>query len=249
MHRSIDDRHRVSIAPAARGGAARRAALAVLAAGVLAVVAACGGGEREARHSAEQALTEAKESLQQKASDGMVHVDPLSFSAAGVTIDRKGGGASALVTADGALQIDGQDVALTPAQRALFVQYHDAARQLRTHAIETGLAGVDVAKVAVGEVLGGLLKGDTSQIERKVEASAAGVKAAAFKLCGDLETLGGIEQSLSGLEAFAPYRFVDTAKIDDCRKETATAAAEPATPAAPAAPTAPAAAPASAATT
>lgn len=249
MHRSIDDRHSVSTVSASFGRGVRRVGLGALAAGVLVALAACGGGEREARQSAEQALTEARESLQQKATDGMVHVDPLSFSEAGVTIDRKGGGASALVTADGALQIDGQDVALTPEQRALFVQYHEAARQLRTHAIETGLAGVDVAKVAVGEVLGGLLKGDTSQIEKKVEASAAGVKAAAFKLCGDLETIGGIEQSLSGLEAFAPYRFVDTAKIDDCRKETATAAAEPAAPAAPAAPPAPAAAPAPAATT
>jgi hypothetical protein len=142
------------------------------------------------------------------------------------------------VTPDGSFKVDGKEVAITPEQRAQFVKYHESARALRSHAIETGLAGVDVAKTALGEVFGGLMRGDTSQIEKNVEKSADGVKQAAMKLCGDLESLHAVEQSLAGLEAFAPYRFVDRAKIVDCQRETATAAVPPA-PDAPAAAQAP----------
>lgn len=250
MHRSLEVRPCGSAAPrAARLARIARGGAAVLAVGVLAALAACGGSREEARTSAEAALAEAQAKLQRKATDGVMRVDPLSFSAEGVRIERQGGGPEALVTSDGALRIDGAEVALTPEQRALLVQYHASAESLRAHAIATGLAGIDVAKVAVGEVLGGLLKGDTSQIGQKVEASAAGVKAAAFELCGDLEAIGGIEQSLGGLEAFAPYRFVDAAKIAKCRADTASAsaAATAPAPAEPGAPPAPA--PAAGATT
>lgn len=242
MHRSVQLRHCGS----AEARAVRRGSV-VVATAVLAMLAACGGSHEQAQKSAEAALADARVKLESKATDGMVHIDPLSISADGVRIERKGGGPEALVTPDGALRIEGKDIAVTPEQRALLVTYYESARALRTHAIETGLAGVDVAKTAVGEVFSGLLKGDTSEIGAKVEASAEGVKAAAFRLCGDLETIGGIEASLGGLEAFAPYRFVDRAKIDDCRSETATAAAAPTAPEAAAAPAAPAAPPAPAA--
>jgi hypothetical protein len=198
-----------------------------------AVLAACGGGHDEARKAAE-----ATSDAQRELAAGQLHIDPLSFTKDGVRISRSGG-PDALVTADGAFEVDGQDVALTPEQKALFAKYYESAYAMRSHAIDTGLAGVDVAKTAVGEVLGGLMKGDTSQIEKNVQKSAEGVKAAAFELCGDLEQIAAVESQLASLEAFAPYRFVDQAKIDDCRRETAPAAVT--APAAPTAPTAPAA--------
>lgn len=220
---------------AAAAPRARTGTLA-LAAGMLAVLGACGGGHDEARKAAEEATSDAKREL----AAGTLHIDPLSFSKDGVRISRSGG-PDALVTADGAFKVDGRDVAVTPEQKALFAKYYESAYAMRSHAIETGLAGVDVAKTAVGEVLGGLMKGDTSQIEKNVQKSAEGVKAAAFRLCGDLEQIAAVEGQLASLEAFAPYRFVDQAKIDDCRRETAPAAAAASAPTAPGAPAAPAA--------
>lgn len=224
-----------------RGAAGRpplrtRALAVAVAACLVATLAACGG--RDDAKTSQSSGADASSS----ASNGFIHIDPLSFSNDGVRISRAGG-PDALVAADGTFKVDGLAVSITPDQRALFKQYYDAAYLMRSHALETGLAGAAVAKTAVGEVLGGLLQGDTSQIEKNVKASAEGVKQAALKLCGDLEAIGGIEKSLAGFEPFAPYRFVDDAKVADCRRETATAgtpeSAPPATPGAPPAPATP----------
>lgn len=160
----------------------------------------------------------------------------LSFDGDAIVLER--GGSKARIAANGDLTIDGKAVAIDEAQRKELVAYHGAARQLRTNAIATGRAGVDLAKNVVGDVLSGLAKGDTSGVERNAEAQAENVKRAAARLCDDLGAMRAAQDRLAGtLDAFKPFATIDQAELDDCRVDTAPdPALATATPDAPAGP-------------
>ena len=136
-----------------------------------------------------------------------------------VTIERSGG-ADAHLLEGGVLKVGGDDVALTPEQKALVSSYYDAALSITKHGIETGKAGAEVGATAAKAVVSGLAKGDTSQIGAKVEASAAKVKESALRICADLKGMRDAQESLAaGLAAFEPYRAVSESDVADCAKE------------------------------
>jgi hypothetical protein len=162
----------------------------------------------------------------------------LSFDGDAVVLER--GGSTARIAADGSLTVDGAAVTVNDAQRRDLVAYREAARQLRTNALATGQAGVQLAKNVVAEVISGVASGDTSKIERNAEREAEKVKHAAARLCGDLDAMRAAQDRLAGtLTPFRPFATIDQAALDDCRRETAPNAAlagtEPAPPAPPAA--------------
>jgi hypothetical protein len=162
----------------------------------------------------------------------------VSFDGDAVVLER--GGSTARIAADGALTIDGAAVTVNDAQRRDLVAYREAARQLRTNALATGQAGVQLAKNVVAEVISGVASGDTSKIERNAEREAEKVKHAAARLCSDLDAMRAAQDRLAGtLPPFQPFATIDQAALDDCRRETApNAALVDAAPAAPAAPAA-----------
>jgi hypothetical protein len=144
----------------------------------------------------------------------------LSFDGGVVVLKR--GGSTARIAANGDLTIDGTAVAIDDAQRRDLVAYRDAAHQLRTNALATGQAGVQLAKNVVSEVISGVASGDTSKIERNAELEAEKVKSAAARLCTDLGVMRAAQDRLAGtLTPFRPFATIDQPALDDCRHETA----------------------------
>jgi hypothetical protein len=148
----------------------------------------------------------------------------LSFDGDAVVLER--GGSTARIAADGTLTIDGVSVPVDDAQRRELVAYREAARQLRTNALATGQAGVQLAKNVVADVISGVASGDTSRIERNAEREADNVRRAAARLCSDLDAMRAAQDRLAGtLAPFQPFATIDQAALDDCRRETAPDAA------------------------
>ena len=130
------------------------------------------------------------------------------------------GGATAEVSADGMLTIDGKPVEVTDPQRATLVRYHTTAMQFIAHAKETGVAGAEVGVAAATEVVKGLTSGDTSKIGERIEAKVGPVKAAAGKLCEDLATIAELQTTLSSeLAAFRPFTVVGENEPVKCRRD------------------------------
>lgn len=129
----------------------------------------------------------------------------------------------ATVDQNGQLAIDGHDVAVNDAQRALLQRYNGAARQMREDAIATGKAGVATATKELGAVAGKMTGADTAeQTKQKVEEAAANVKQSAAKICEDVADMKTAQDALATqLDAFKPYATaVSDEHVEKCRKDT-----------------------------
>jgi hypothetical protein len=166
-----------------------------------------------------------------KGGDEASWVDHLNFGTGSISFDDgavvlKRGSSTARIAADGDLIVDGAAVTIDDAQRRDLVAYRDAAHQLRTNALATGQAGVQLAKNVVSEVISGVASGDTSKIERNAELEAGKVKRAAARLCTDLGVMRAAQDRLAGtLTPFQPFATIDQAALDDCRRDTSPDAA------------------------
>ena len=128
-------------------------------------------------------------------------------------------GPEAHLYADGRLQIGSDDVTLDSAGHAAVVGYFTAAKAMTQHGIDTAKAGAAVGVTAAKEVVQGLAHGDTSKIGANVERKADVVRQAAAKICDDLGTIRGLQQTLaSSVESFRPYAAVSDDDVNDCRK-------------------------------
>jgi hypothetical protein len=108
------------------------------------------------------------------------------------------------ITPKGDLLIEGKAVAINNEQRTLLLQ------------------GADLAAKAMGEAFKGILSGKSEQeIEKSVEAEAAGIKQSAAKLCARLPGLLASQTELAAtLPEFKPYATMTREDIDDCMKDT-----------------------------
>ena len=130
------------------------------------------------------------------------------------------GAPDARITAGGVLRIGSDEVALTGEQKATASAYYDAAMALPGLGLDTGKAGVAVGAAAIKEVASGLAKGDTSQIDKNIEAKADAVKQSALKICADLVTIRAAQDSLAAsLAAFRPYAVLTSEEVDSCAKD------------------------------
>ncbi|MEO5811111.1 MAG: hypothetical protein ABIU96_14950 [Rhodanobacter sp.] len=126
----------------------------------------------------------------------------------------------AKITATGDLRIAGTSVMATPAQRDLLKRYHTTALLLREHGVATGNAGIATADKAVSSVMSGLASGNTDNIDREVNASAAKVEAQATLVCNDLAELQSTQNTLATeLPAFQPYAMIKGHEAGACKQE------------------------------
>ena len=165
-----------------------------------------------------------------------------------ITLDAKGGAAKAEITPQGDLHIDGKPVALDDAQRALLLDYRTQIAAIAGAGAEIGVQGADLATKAMKESLGAVMSGnDPGEVEKRIEAQADGIRAAALRLCDRMPAMLAAQRAAAAaIPAFAPYATMDESDIDDCRKDTAeaplpTPPEPPQPPAAPQPPQAPAA--------
>jgi hypothetical protein len=125
------------------------------------------------------------------------------------------------ITPEGDFLVDGEAVSITPAQRALLLQHRARIIEIAEAGMEIGMQGADLAARATTEALKGVFSGRSEQeIERRVEAEAEGIKAAAMALCERLPALYQSQQQLAAaLPEFGPYATMTADDIDDCRDE------------------------------
>lgn len=126
------------------------------------------------------------------------------------------------ITPKGDLLIEGKAVAINNEQRTLLLRHRAQIIGIAESGMEIGVQGADLAAKAMGEAFKGILSGKSEQeIEKSVEAEAAGIKQSAAKLCARLPGLLASQTELAAtLPEFKPYATMTREDIDDCMKDT-----------------------------
>jgi hypothetical protein len=128
------------------------------------------------------------------------------------------GRSDAIVSASGALSIDGTPVTVDAAQAQIATRYFASAIALRDDAMKTGAAGASTAATAITSVATGLASGNPDSIGDKVDASAAKVEAAANRVCADVQALAQAQNELAAsLAQFKPYATIAAHEVNDCK--------------------------------
>jgi hypothetical protein len=123
------------------------------------------------------------------------------------------------ITPQGDLLVAGKPVDITPAQRALLLQYRGEIIGVASAGMEIGKQGVDIAGKAVGTAIASIFSGKSDQAEREMKAQGERIEAAAMQLCEQMQPMLKTQQELAAsLPAFKPYANLEQSDIDDCRK-------------------------------
>lgn len=127
----------------------------------------------------------------------------------------------AQITPQGDLLISDKPVAITPAQRAMLLDYRQQLIEIGAQGIALGKQGAALGMNAASEAIAGAFSGKPEQeIRQHVEAKASGIREAAAKLCDRMPALMASQQKLAAaLPAFRPYADLTPARIDECRKD------------------------------
>lgn len=197
----------------------------------LPALAACSGNEPAAPTGAqatapETALGKAaaagiakarRELATQNITVGQIHVDGHDDRSRPADKDRPKGE----ITPDGDFLLDGEAVAITPAQRALLLEHRARIIEIAEAGMEIGIQGADLAARATAEALKGVFSGTSDQeVEKRIEAEATGIKAAALELCKRMPALYQSQQALAAaLPEFVPYATMTAEDLEDCKDE------------------------------
>ena len=123
------------------------------------------------------------------------------------------------ITPQGDLLIEGKAVDITPAQRALLLQYRGEIIGVASAGMEIGKQGVGMAGKAVTTAIASIFNGKNDQAEQDMKAQGDQIEAAAMKLCDQMQPMLKTQQELAAsLPAFEPYATMEQSDIDDCRK-------------------------------
>jgi hypothetical protein len=168
-------------------------------------------------------IREAREKLAtENVSVGSVHVRGDHGGVNISTDDNNDNLPKAEITPKGDLLIDGKAVAINAEQRALLMEYRAHIIGVAESGMDIGIQGADLAAKAVGEAFKGIFSGKSEQdIEKSVEAEAAGIKMSAAKLCGRLPDMMASQQKVAAsVPEFKPYATMTKEDIEDCFKES-----------------------------
>ena len=133
------------------------------------------------------------------------------------------------ITPQGDLLVEGKPVDITPAQRALLLQYRGEIIGVASAGMEIGKQGVDIAGKAVGTAIASIFNGKSDQAEQEMKAQGERIEAAAMQLCNQLPAMLRTQQQLAAsLPAFKPYANLEQSDIDDCRKHDDNHSTDPA---------------------
>lgn len=134
---------------------------------------------------------------------------------------------AAHITRDGQLVVSGTEVAMDDNARAMARDYRDSVISVAEAGMDIGVQGADLGMKAAREAIGSLFRGDTDEVEKRIEAEARHLEASALRLCDRLPALLSAQQSLAAaVPEFAPYARMDASDIDDCRDKRESVAAE-----------------------
>lgn len=127
----------------------------------------------------------------------------------------------AAITPKGDLVVDGKTVAVTPAQRAMLLEYRGQIIGVAEAGMAIGAKGADLAGVAVSEALGSIFgDGDTKAMEQRIQAKADKLKQDARVICDRLPAMLDTQHKLAAsLPAFKPYANMTQDDVDDCARD------------------------------
>lgn len=130
-------------------------------------------------------------------------------------------GPEASITPKGDLLVGGKAVAVTPAQRAMLLEYRGRMIDVAEAGMQIGAKGADLAGAAVSEALGAVFGGgDKKQMESRIEARANALKEDAKQICTRLPALFDAQQKLAAsLPEFKPYASMEQKDVDDCARD------------------------------
>jgi hypothetical protein len=201
------------------------------------VLAACGSGNAPASQASASASASSTSSLIASVVDRALDRAETKLRSGNITISDNDGivvlsGSSsddnhasglpkAQITPQGDLLIGNKPVAITPAQRAMLLDYRQQIIGVAAQGMAIGKQGAAFGINAAREALAGALAGKPEQeIRQHVEAKASGIREAAAKLCDSMPALMASQQKLAdALPAFKPYATLTSEKIDECRKD------------------------------
>lgn len=128
-------------------------------------------------------------------------------------------GSKAQITPKGDLLIEGKAVPVTPAQRALVLEYRREIIGIAEAGMNIGVKGADLAGKAVLETFSGLMHGNADEAGKRIEEQGKRLEADAKQICTQLPAMLDTQQRLAAaLPAFKPYATMTQADIDDCAK-------------------------------
>ena len=130
------------------------------------------------------------------------------------------------ISPDGDLLVGGREIATTPEQRELLLEYRGHVVALVETGMAMGVKGADLGMQAASDVLGSVFRGETEEFGRRMQAEAAKLEAEAMRLCGQLPAMLDTQDRLAGsLPEFRPYATMTAEDIEDCRSDSAATAA------------------------
>ncbi len=163
----------------------------------------------------------------------------LDIQVNGNRIQRKADGLPAAeITPDGELIVAGTTVAMDERSLALARDYREGILAVASAGMDLGVQGADLGMKAAGEAIASIFRGDAHEVEKRIEAEARKLEAAAMQLCDHLPQLLQAQTALAAaVPEFAPYARMDASDIGDCHKDVGsgtdddapTAPADPAT--------------------
>jgi hypothetical protein len=134
---------------------------------------------------------------------------------------RSGGTTSkAQITPQGELLIDGKQVAATPEQHQMLLDYRQQIIGIAEAGMEIGTQGADLGMHAASAALSGVFSGKSDkEIEAAIKPQTDRIQAAALELCKRLPDLRAAQQQLAtAMPAFKPYATMTQEDVQDCDK-------------------------------
>lgn len=124
----------------------------------------------------------------------------------------------AQITPQGELLIAGKQVAATPAQHALLLDYRKQIVGIAEAGMDIGTKGADLGIQAAKAALSSVFSGKSDKdIQAVVEPQADRIRAAALKLCQRLPALLSSQQKLAAaMPRFRPYATMQQKDVEDC---------------------------------
>lgn len=127
------------------------------------------------------------------------------------------------ITPRGDLLIEGQTVAITPAQRQRLLDYRERVLAIADAGIDVGARGAGIAGTAVLGIPALIFGGDQGReaYEAQMQAEGERIQAATRRLCAQMPPLYASQQRLAAsLPAFRPYATMAQIDADKCIKDT-----------------------------
>ncbi|MEW9624738.1 hypothetical protein [Rhodanobacter geophilus] len=127
------------------------------------------------------------------------------------------GAPEADIASDGGFTVDDKPVAITPADRALLVQYNRSVRNVRKTGMAMGKAGIETAAKAIAAKA----SSTPDRADAAAKAGAGQLQDLSLGICKDTAAIKAAQDQLATqLAAFKPYAsIVSAASVTDCEDD------------------------------